>query len=249
MTPKTIADITPNLLRLGYSPTGSDLLVVARAVEALTNRPDELAAHNVELRNELSRRHVRHAREIDDLRDAIAPATDNAGHAVKIARTMRADRDWMALEIDRLTRERDALRLENGQLAAKVATLEAPAPEVPRCPPCERSRAADLSEAFYTAWSADVAAHGGAGYAPARFADASDAIKRQVRAGVSAVLERLGATEVDRIAALTAALTDAIDLAVEGWHYAPDYFRDKWLSPDAIPALRAVIDGKKDPTP
>jgi hypothetical protein len=40
--------------------------------------------------------------------------------------------------------------------------------------------------------------------------------------------------------ALAEALREAIDFASEGWGYASDYFRDKWMYEERIAALRAA---------
>ena len=45
----------------------------------------------------------------------------------------------------------------------------------------------------------------------------------------------------NKIDMLQRALVDAIDLAAEGWSYAPDYFRDKWGADERLEELRAVM--------
>jgi predicted nucleic acid-binding Zn-ribbon protein len=44
-----------------------------------------------------------------------------------------------------------------------------------------------------------------------------------------------------RIAALKEALRDAIQFAVEGWSYAPDYFKEKWEYEKELAELRARL--------
>lgn len=36
-------------------------------------------------------------------------------------------------------------------------------------------------------------------------------------------------------------LTDAVELAEEGWSYATEYFKSKWTSEERIAVLRAVL--------
>ena len=42
---------------------------------------------------------------------------------------------------------------------------------------------------------------------------------------------------------LEAALAEAIDLAEEGWQYAPAYFQDKYDCADQIAILRGILRG------
>lgn len=44
------------------------------------------------------------------------------------------------------------------------------------------------------------------------------------------------------------ALSDAIELAAEGWSYASDYFREKWDFEVRIEALRALLPTQRQGT-
>jgi len=47
--------------------------------------------------------------------------------------------------------------------------------------------------------------------------------------------------ELAETAKLRDALSESVDLAEEGWAYAPEYFRNKWRCKERIAKLRAEI--------
>ena len=47
---------------------------------------------------------------------------------------------------------------------------------------------------------------------------------------------------LDRVEALEAALREALEIAHEGWGYAPDYFRDKWMDAERLAELAKLVD-------
>ena len=49
---------------------------------------------------------------------------------------------------------------------------------------------------------------------------------------------------LDRVEALEAALREALQIAHEGWGYAPDYFRDKWMDLERLAELAKLVGVK-----
>ena len=50
---------------------------------------------------------------------------------------------------------------------------------------------------------------------------------------------------LDRVEALEAALREALQIAHEGWGYAPDYFRDKWMDLERLAELAKLVGEEK----
>ena len=49
---------------------------------------------------------------------------------------------------------------------------------------------------------------------------------------------------LDRVEQLEAGLREALQIAHEGWGYAPDYFRDKWMDLERLAALVKLVEVK-----